>query len=370
MDVAQNPETILYCVLTNGTLATMTREADQDLTAWSRQTTNGTYSSIAVIPSQTNPYDEVWTIVERWIDGAQMRYVELFDSIEVPDRQDMCNYLHSSLLYNAFETGTTSTISISLSGTGGTVTVTSSAAAFISGNVGKRIRAIDADGVITGEGEITSFTSSTVVNIAVSYNFTSTTVAVNRWGVSVESVSGLDHLEAATVNVLADGGTDYPVKTVATGVITLANDYFVVRAGLAYDQTLKTLPKEAGSGRGTSQGKKQRISEVSFKVNRSHKGFTVGGTEDELDTVSYIESTTDEILYVGTIPNPNFVLERVAFRDPSTPLGTPEVLFTGVIPNVSFRDDYQYGSQMYIKNEDPLPVEFLSIMMNLETFDK
>jgi hypothetical protein len=370
MDASSNPETILYCALTSGTLATMTREADQVVTAWARQTTNGTYCSVAIIPSQTSLYDEVWVIVQRWIDGVEKRFIEVFDDIEVPDRQDLCNYLHSSLLYNGFETTSSSTLTISLSGTGGTVTVTSSGAVFVANDVGQRIRAIDEFGVIIGEGEITSKTSSTVVNMAVSYNFTSTTVAVNRWAISVNEISGLDHLTGEVVNVLADGGTDYPVKTVSSGTVFLEHDYFVVNTGLAYDQIIKTVPKEAGSQRGTSQGKKQRISEVAFKVTRSHKGFKVGGSADELDTVSYIEDVTPEILYTGTIPNTSFKLERVSFRDPSTPMGTPEVLYTGTIPNISFNDDYQYGSHLYIKNSDPLPVEFVSIMTTLDTFDK
>jgi len=180
----------------------------------------------------------------------------------------------------------------------------------------------------------------------------------------------MDHLEGETVNVLADGGTDKPSKTVATGVVTLAYDYFVVNCGLSFDQIIRTLPKEAGSERGTSQGKKQRINEVSFKVYRSHKGFYVGGSEDSLDVVSYIESTTEEILYTGTIPNTDFVLERVSYRDPATSMGTPEILYSGVIPNITFRDDYQYGSQIYVKNSDPLPLELLSIISSLETFDK
>jgi hypothetical protein len=107
---------------------------------------------------------------------------------------------------------------------------------------------------------------------------------------------------------------------------------------------LNILPKEIGSARGTSQGKKQRISEVAFKVYRSHKGFYVGGDANNLDLV-------------GT-------------RDPSTYMGTPEQLYSGIIPNVSFKDNYQYGSEIYIKNSDPLPVEMLSVIGTLETFDK
>jgi hypothetical protein len=223
---------------------------------------------------------------------------------------------------------------------------------------------------ILGEGSITATVGTTGCTLTSTYAFDATSYAVTRWGISVSSVSGLDHLEGENVSVLGDGGTDKPDKTVSTGAITLAYNYFVVHAGLQYDQIIKTLPKEAGSARGTSQGKKQRISEVAFKVNRSHKGFKVGGTADELDVVSYIESTMEEVIYTGTIPNTDFVLERVSFRDPATPMGTPEVLYTGIIPNISFNDDYQYGSQVYVKNEDPLPLELLSIISTLETFDK
>ena len=202
------------------------------------------------------------------------------------------------------------------------------------------------------------------------YNFDALAYGVGYWGVSVNTISGLTHLETCGVVVLADGGTDKPDKTVTNGTITLAYDYFVVNVGLSYDQIIYTLPFEAGSQRGTSQGKIQRINELAFKVNRSHKGFYVGGTETELDVVSYIEDTTEEILYTGTIPNPDFVLKRVSFRDPATPMGTPEVLFTGIIPNISFRDNYQYGSQIYIKNSDPLPMEILSIIATVTTNDK
>lgn len=344
MDVQQNPESILYCVLTSGTLATLTREVDQEVAGWARQTTNGTYSSVAIIPSQTSLYEEVWVIVERWINGSQKRYIETFDSIEPPLRQDLANYLHSSLRYNAYNTSSTSTLTISLSGSTGTVTVTSSGPVFVAGDVGKKLRAIDALGATIGNGEITSRTSSTVVNIAIDYTFDALSYAVNRWGISVDSISGLSHLEAEEVSVLADGGTDKPAKTVSGGTITLMDDYFVVNVGLQYDQIIQTLPKEAGSARGTSQGKKQKINEVSFKLNRSHKGFLVGGDENHLD--------------------------QAATRDPSTPLGTAEPLYTGTLANISFQDDYQYGSQVYIKNEDPLPVELLSIIINLDTFDK
>jgi len=381
MDYQQNPDTILWCLRTDGVIATLTREVDQEVQGWARQTTNGTYSAIAVIPSQSGDYDEVWCIVARMItptggSATLKQYIEVFEAIDPPDRQDLCLYLHSALTYNAFtETTTAGTTTltaanITLSATSGTITITSSTAYFSADDEGQRIRAINADGDIVGEMEITSYGSTTLVKGTSKYDFDATSYSAGEWGLSVDTISGLTHLETCSVTVLADGGTDKPNKTVTNGTITLAYDYFVVSVGLSYDQIIYTLPFEAGSERGTSQGKIQRINEIALKVNRSHKGFYVGGTEDELDVVSYIESTTEEILYTGTIPNPDFVLKRVSFRDPATPMGTPEVLYTGIIPNISFRDDYKRGSQVYIKNSDPLPMEILNIIATLTTYDK
>jgi len=346
MAYQQNPDTILWCVCSGGTIATMTREIDQEVQGWTRQTTDGIYESIATIPSQSDPHDEVWVVVNRTIGASAKRYVERFKSQEIPELQDTCFYVHSGLTYDAYNSTTTPTATtISLSATAGTsVVVTSSAAYFASNDVGQRIRAIDANGATVGELEVTAYSQSTIVVGKVKYAFDASTYASGYWGVSVEEISVLDHLEGETVTVLADGGVDKPNKVVSNGTITLAYDYFVINVGLPYTQTIKTLPQEAGSQRGTSQGKIQRINQIGFKVNKSHKGFYCGGDETYLD--------------------------KVQFRDPTTLLGTPELLYTGVIPNISFRDDYRYGSQVLIQNSDPLPIELLSLMTSIDTNDK
>jgi len=344
MDYQQNPESMLWCVTTGGTISVLTKEIDQQVMAWSRQITDGDYESIAVIPSQSEAYDEVWVVVKRTIDGSDVRYIERFKSIEVPSRQDECWYVHSGLDFSAYDLTSSSSATISLSATGGSITVTSSAAYFSASDIGQRIRAIDADGVTVGEMKIGSYASTTIVTGTVKTNFDATSYTGGLWGLSVSTISGLSHLEAETVVVLADGGLDKPNKTVSGGSITLAYDYFVVIAGLPYTQTLKLLPIEVGSGRGTSQGKIQRINQISVKVNRSHTGFSIGGSTDMLD--------------------------QVQFRDPATLMGTPETLYTGIISNINFRDDYRYGSQIIIENSDPLPIEILSVMPTVNTNDK
>jgi hypothetical protein len=340
MDYQQNPDTILYCVRTDGTLATLTREVDQDVTGWARQTTDGTYTSIAIIPSQTYDYDEAWVIVERWVNGSRRKYVEYFENIDVPDRQDQCVYLHSALTYDAYSVSSSSSATISLSASSGSVTVTCSTAYFVGEHVNKRLRAIDADGATIGEGIITATSSTTSLTLSITTTFNALSYTSGLWGISVSSVSGLDHLESKTVGILADGTVESLTRTVASGVIALGSNYFVVTAGLSYNQVIKTLPKEAGSPIGTAQGKLQRINELAFKLNRSYLGFYYGLDANNLDLLTTVDSTLTQSLT------------------------------TTVIGNVPFRGGYQRGSQVYIKNTNPLPIELLSLITKLETFDK
>ena len=344
MAVQQNPETILYCVLEDGTIATMTREVDQEVTAWARHTTSGTYTSIAIIPSQTAGYDEAWVIVERWINGAQKKYVEFFEDIKVPSRQDKCLYLHSALSYDAYESTSTSAVTISLSASSGSVTLTSSSAYFIAAHIDRKIRAINAAGTTIGEGQITATASTTSITLSITTTFNALSYVAGLWGLSVRSVYGLEHLDAKTIGILADGLVDSLTRTVASGTVTLTSLSFVVHAGLSYDQILFTLPKEAGTNRGTAQGKWQRINEITFKVNRSTQNFKYGTDADNLDDVNLAITPTVTTLYTGILP----------------PQGG----------GISMRGGYKRGSQIYIKNSNPLPIELLSIMGSLDTNDK
>lgn len=344
MDVVQTPEANLYCVLTSGTLAIMTREIDQEMTAWSKQSTSGTYCSVAVIPSQASAYDEAWVIVERWVNGAQKKYVEYFESPEVPSRQDQCLYLHSALTYDAYDATSTSSATISLSASSGSVTLTSSTAYFNGGMIGKRIRAIDANGSTIGQGQITATASTTSITLSITTTFNALSYVAGRWGVSVASVSGLSHLEAKTVGILADGQEESLTRTVVSGVLTLGSNYWVINVGLSYDQIIFTLPKEAGSQRGTSQGKLQRFNEIAFKVNRSTQNFKYGPDASNLDDLNLAFTPTVTTLYTGVMP----------------PQGG----------GIAMRGGYTRGAQIYIKNSHPLPIEILSIMGTLETYDK
>lgn len=339
-----DPEPMLSCVLTNGTLAILTREVDQEVAAWCRRTTTGTYTSIAIIPSQASDYDEAWVVCDRWINGSQKKYIEYFENIKVPDRQDQCVYLDSALTYDAYENTSQSATTISLSASSGSVTLTSNTAYFVGVHTNKRLRAIDEDGNTLGEGTITATASTTSITLSITTTFSALSYTAGRWGISVVSISGLNHLETETVGILADGKTESLTRTVASSTVTLGSNYFVVHAGLSYDQILFTLPKEAGTLRGTAQGKFQRFNEIFFKVTRSTQDFEYGTDADNLDNVNLSFTPTVTTLYTGVLP----------------PQGG----------GIAMRGGYKRGAQVYIKNSNPLPIELLSIIGTLDTEEK
>jgi len=341
------PDTIIYCVTTDGTIATLTREIDQEVQGWSIQKTTGRYESVAVMPSQSYQMDEVWVVVRRVIGGEVKRFIEHFEDIDLPARQDKMVYLHSSLEFDAYNltNADNSNCTINISATAGTSVILSCSSDYFSASdESLRIRGINSSGSTVGEFYITSYSSAKVVTGNVRYTFSDSTIAAGYWGKSVDAISGMDHLNLQTVKVLADGGLDKPDKVVTGGTVDLAYNYFVVQCGLPYEQKIQLLPFEAGSDRGTAQGKIQRINQVMFKLNKSYRGFKMGGTEA--------------------------LAERVSYREPTTLLGTPEELLTGVLANVNFRDDYRYGSQIWVTNDEPFPIELLSIMAMLDTQDK
>lgn len=78
MAYQQEPRSTLWCARTDGKMATLTLDRDEGVTAWSLQSTDGVYESVASIPNGTG--DETWVIVRRTINGVTKRYIERFDS--------------------------------------------------------------------------------------------------------------------------------------------------------------------------------------------------------------------------------------------------------------------------------------------------
>ena len=247
MAFQRTPDPTLWCIRTDGQIAVLTYERDQNVFSWYRAVTNtnlaGTATasvieSAAVIYGGARSEDEVWVTVLRQIGGADARYVERFRPRLLPSSQSDYRFLDSSI-----------------TDTGGDTTIT-----------------------------------------------------------------GLDHLEGQTVQVLGDGLVQ-ATKVVASNQITAATTAAKYQVGLGYDSTLVPMDLDIeGTGLTTTK-----------RINRAFVNLleTIGGT-------------------VG--PDSS--------RQEST--GTGTTLFTGP-KKIAIPGGYTRDTDITIKQTDPLPMTVLSV---------
>lgn len=92
--VQTRPDIILWCVLNDGNLATLTYQREQEIMAWSKQSTQGQFESVARIPGASE--DEVWVEVRR----TNGRFIEQFQSRDWGSDQNNCWFVDSGLSYS------------------------------------------------------------------------------------------------------------------------------------------------------------------------------------------------------------------------------------------------------------------------------
>lgn len=111
---AQNPDSVVWHVMEDGTCAGMTYEREQQVIAYHRHVFGGVFGSgaavvesVATIPSSTR--DETWFVIKRTIDGGTVRYVERLSEglSETGDKED-ATFLDSFLSYSGSATSTLS----------------------------------------------------------------------------------------------------------------------------------------------------------------------------------------------------------------------------------------------------------------------
>lgn len=90
MAFQQEPYSIIWVVLADGQLASLTYNREQEIVAWARQPlANAKVLSVAVIPSANEGEDELYIITQRTVDGNQVQYVEkLADEFRPADAAD------------------------------------------------------------------------------------------------------------------------------------------------------------------------------------------------------------------------------------------------------------------------------------------
>jgi len=153
-------------------------------------------------------------------------------------------------------------------------------------------------------------------------------------------ISGLDHLNGATVSILADGSVQ-PQQVVVNGSITLQNAASRVTVGLAYQAQLQTLCMEPEGMVMQVQDYRKKIAAVAVRV-KDTRGLKVG---------------------------PNFNdLTEIKERSSAVSMGTAIPLFTGdqrlVIDNQYLVDD-----DVCIQQDNPLPCTILGVIPEVSIGD-
>jgi hypothetical protein len=159
-------------------------------------------------------------------------------------------------------------------------------------------------------------------------------------GSPTTTLSGLDHLEGETVQILADGAVQ-PDKVVSGGAITLSRAASKVHVGLQYISRLVPMRLEAGATDGTSQGKIKRVHAATVRF---------------LDTLG------------GKIGRYGSTLDELSLRNPATPMDQAPPISSGDT-QVDFGGDYDRDALIEIRQEQPLPMTVVAIMPRLRTYE-
>ena len=342
MDHQQSPQDRIWIVRSDGQLAVLTRNVEQEVMGWSRIISGsdsrgaGIFESVAII-QQSGGDDQIWVVVKRYINGAYVRYVEYFTNEEFTDPWDPIR-LDSCLSIDSPKT-------ISGATKANPVVITATSHGFSNGDK------VKIDGVVgmtqlngkfyyvadagTHTFELTDADGNDIDGSA----FTAY-ISGGEVRKMITAITGLDHLEGATVSVMVDGGVPSGQQTfvVVSGGITLLQKAAVVHAGLPYTGKVQLLKLGDGSPLGTGQGKNRRIYLSTVRVYRS-LGMKIGKTLDSL--------------------------LKIFFKAPNDPVGEAPPLYTGDVEK-TLDTWWSKDDEIIIMQDQPLPLCILAIILRSE----
>lgn len=341
-----SPQPIMWAVREDGVLAAMTYDRDSEnlRVGWSRHIFGGMsdaagsdpiVESIAVIPSSTGEYDELWLSVKRYMAGQTVRSIEyLTKFFDDEDEQRDGYFVDCGLSYDDPKTITGITKA-------NPAVVTCNSHGFSNGDTVWISDVVGMTNVNETVFTVANKTANTFELSGVNSSAYSTYVSGGYARKYVSTISGLWHLEGETVDVCVEGGT-HPQVTVASGAITLTNPATTVHVGYGYSSDMKMLRLDSGAADGTSIGKTRRTHRVGFMIHRS-AGFKVGPSFDELD--------------------------QLQFRTSSDDLSRPVPLKTDIVSE-NFPATYDFDNNICVRQDQPLACTILAIMPQLVEQDR
>lgn len=218
------------------------------------------------------------------------------------------------------------------------VTLDADAAVFGAGNVGDVLR------MNGGIGVVTSVPSPMQIIVDIQQDLVSPwPAAAGTWSLTtpVTTISGLDHLNGATVGILADGNVQAQ-QIVVNGTITLPQASTLVTIGLPYTAQMQSLPADFPAQNAlTVQSKRKTAQAFNVRVFNT-RGLKAGPSFDSLREIK------------------EWNLGR--------PMGQPIPLTTGD-QRVILDSIYQKLGQVCVQQDNPLPAQCLAFIPEWSTGD-
>lgn len=325
----RHPLSVIWTVMSDGTLNGFTFMEEQQVYAWHRHDTDGEFESVACI--REGEETAAYVVVKRVVDGNTTRYIERFESREFNSISD-AYFVDCGLTYDGrnfsleidgydeneqpqYEKVASTATTITISGGTNwdkteTLTLTSSASLFASGDVGDQIvfRYENDNGTeIALRLNITAYTSATVVSAQPVKTVPTThrNTARTDWEFARDTFRPLNHLEGKEVAILADGNI-VDGKTVQDGAVVLDTPASVVHIGLPYKSRLETL--DMAQPQGQTKAKQLRVNRVFLTVREARAVFV--GTDGFDDLIEY-KQRSPGIGYDAAIPAETDVFEVV-----------------------------------------------------------
>jgi hypothetical protein len=352
---AEEPYKLVWLVMSDGSMLSLTYLKEQEVYAWTRHDTQGIFVSVTSITEP--PVDAVYVITQRYIQGAWRYYSERFDH-RVWNNAEQAFCVDAGLTTDVNDNPNATLTASAVSGTG--VTFTASAAVFSAGNVGQIIR------MGGGSAKVTSFTNAgqvvgNIINpitlvIPDETNPMPAPATAGNWSILPLSTifTGLNQLEGQTVAILADGSV-VPNQVVTNGMIILQEPASLVTVGLPYICQVQTLYVDHPENGNTTQNRRKNIAAVGLRVEQT-RGLSVGVNQPD---ASYQEN-------YATLPWTNMI--EVKDRTQEDPAGSYIPLYTGDYYK-AVTGSWNYKGQVAIQQTYPLPANILSVISYYSTGD-
>ncbi len=423
MAYQSEPQSVVWLVLTDGTLLSMTYDRDQKVIGWARHVLGGTSDagttqakaeSVAVIPNSDGTADEVYVVVQRYIDGASVRYIEYIKPFwETTNDQEDAFFVDSGL-----------TLDTPLTITGATqadpCVVTATAHGFSDGD---EVRITDVEGMTelnkisyyigekqTNDFELFSNVKQNATITAITKANPGNVTAVGH-GLSTNdeiaffNVGGMVELEANgyTVTKVDDDNFTIGVDSSAFTTFTSGGDIrhainstaftAYVSGGEARERTtaisgLTHLEGETVSilAEGSTHPDKTvssgaiTLNRAASKVHvglaytsdaktlRSDAGAADGTAQGKLNRIHRVIMRVLDTLG-GLIGPDEASLDTISFREGGDNMDTAVPLFTGDV-EIEWDGEYSSDNHIFYRQNQPLPATIEALMPQMSTQDR